>query len=227
MSSPIPTIGVIDYGMGNRRSVQKALERMGAEAPITREEELLGSCRGLVLPGVGAFPVAMRNLRELGLDQLIRTQVAAGVPLLGICLGMQLLFERSDELEPTTGLALLPGAVSAIRAPQLSIPHIGWNEVSWNRQSPLTAGLPGGGCPFYHVHSYAVRPADEADVVGSTEYGERFATVIEHERVFGVQFHPEKSSHHGLKLLGNFVGLSAGGEAAGSPGSAAALSARG
>ena len=185
-----PLIGVIDYGMGNRRSVQKGLERTGARAPITGDEALLRRCHGLVLPGVGAFPLAMRNLRDRGLDELVRSQVAAAVPLLGICLGMQLLFERSEELEPTPGLALLPGAVSAIAASPLPVPHIGWNEVSWTRPSRLTAGLPAAGCPFYHVHSYAVRPADEADVVGSTDYGERFATVIEHDRVFGVQFHP-------------------------------------
>jgi glutamine amidotransferase len=140
---------------------------------------------------------------------------------------MQLLFERSEELEPTDGLALLSGPVTAIIATQHRIPHIGWNEVSWTRPSRLTEGLPASGCPFYHVHSYAVRPTDASDVVGTTEYGEPFATVIEHGRVFGVQFHPEKSSRHGLELLGNFVRLCGDGEATGRRNWTAALSARG
>jgi imidazole glycerol-phosphate synthase subunit HisH len=221
------SIGVIDYGMGNRRSVQKALERSGATAPVTGDVTVLGGCQGLVLPGVGAFPLAMRNLAELGLDELIRTRITAGVPLLGICLGMQLLFERSEELEPTPGLGILPGAVTRISAPGLTIPHIGWNEVRWERRSPLNEGLPAGSCPFYHVHSYAARPASEDDVVGSTEYGERFATVVERGHVFGVQFHPEKSSRHGLELLGNFVRLCGQRDGGGEQVSAASLAARG
>ncbi len=225
MSASAPVIGVLDYGMGNRRSVQKALERQGAVAPITRELEALRRCQGLVLPGVGAFPLAMRNLHELGLDELIRSQVAAGVPLLGICLGMQLLFEHSEELGSTPGLRLLAGDVTRLEAGGLRIPHIGWNEVSWERSSPLTRGLPSQGCAFYHVHSFAARPAGREDVIGTTEYGERFATVVERGVVHGVQFHPEKSSRHGLELLGNFVRLCAEGGRDGA--SAAALSARG
>jgi imidazole glycerol-phosphate synthase subunit HisH len=226
--SPAPaTIGVIDYGMGNRRSVQKALERSGASAPITADETVLRSCQGLVLPGVGAFPLAMSNLRRLGLDDVIRSRVADRVPLLGICLGMQLLFERSEELDSTPGLGLLSGQVTRISAVELRIPHIGWNEVRWERPSPLTAGLPEGGCPFYHVHSYAARPVATEDVVGTTEYGERFATVVARVRIFGVQFHPEKSSRHGLELIGNFVRLCSGTESAGDRTSAAAVSARG
>jgi imidazole glycerol-phosphate synthase subunit HisH len=219
-------IGVIDYGMGNRRSVQKALERQGAVAPVTRDLDELRSCQGLVLPGVGAFPLAMRNLRELGLDELIRSQVSAGFPLLGICLGLQLLFEGSEELGSAPGLAILPGAVTRLSAPGLRIPHIGWNEVSWARDSALTNGLPRQGCPFYHVHSFAVRPATPEDVVGTTEYGERFATVVARDQLYGVQFHPEKSSRHGLQLLGNFVRICEK-SAAGDPDGAAALSARG
>ena len=207
MSAPSPAIGVIDYGMGNRRSVQKALERTGARASITRDHAHLNSCDGLVLPGVGAFPLAMENLVRLDLAGLVRSRVEAGVPLLGICLGMQLLFERSDELEPTQGLGLLEGDVTALRADGLRIPHIGWNEVRFERPCSLIQGLPAAGCPFYHVHSFAARPAAPADVVGRTEYGERFATIVSHGAVFGVQFHPEKSSGHGLRLLENFVGL--------------------
>ncbi|MBV8429549.1 MAG: imidazole glycerol phosphate synthase subunit HisH [Solirubrobacterales bacterium] len=222
MSAAAPRIGVIDYGMGNRRSVQKALERSGAWAPITPKESQLRGCQGLVLPGVGAFPLAMRNLRELGLDELIRSQVSGGVPLLGICLGMQLLFEGSEEQGSTPGLGILPGTVTRLAAPGLSIPHMGWNEVRWERPSPAIQGLPAPGCPFYHVHSYAARPAARADVVGTTEYGERFATLVESGQVWGVQFHPEKSSRHGLELLGNFVRLCAQ-----KPVSPAAVSARG
>jgi imidazole glycerol-phosphate synthase subunit HisH len=225
--SPGTPIGVIDYGMGNRRSVQKALERSGASAPISADEAVLARCRGLVLPGVGAFPLAMRNLRELGLDALIRSRVAEGVPLLGICLGMQLLFESSEELQPTPGLGMLAGEVTRIKPPGLTIPHIGWNEVRWERDSPLIEGLPPDSCPFYHVHSYAARPAAASDVVGSTEYGERFATVVERERVFGAQFHPEKSSGHGLAMLANFVRLCAGDGAVEERISAASLSGRG
>ena len=200
-------IGVVDYGMGNRRSVQKALEHVGATATISRDHRQLQAADALVLPGVGAFPLAMRNLRELGLDELICARVAAGIPLLGICLGMQLLFERSEELGQTQGLGLLRGGVTALDGHKLRIPHIGWNEVTFERSSPLIGGLPAAGCPFYHVHSFAARPENDCDIVGSSEYGERFATIVEHELVFGVQFHPEKSSSRGLGMLANFVGL--------------------
>jgi glutamine amidotransferase len=205
-----PRIAVIDYGMGNRRSVEKALEHVGADASITRDHDELRAAEGLVLPGVGAFPLAMRNLNELGLADLIGQRVAEGTPLLGICLGMQLLLESSEELEPTPGLALIPGEVTSLATDGPRVPHIGWNEVRFERRSPLTAGLPVGGCAFYHVHSFAPRPRDAADVVGTTEYGERFATIVERGHVFGVQFHPEKSSGDGLRLLESFVALCAG-----------------
>jgi imidazole glycerol-phosphate synthase subunit HisH len=212
MSVRSPRIGVIDYGMGNRRSVQKALERVGALAAITHDHGELLEADGLVLPGVGAFPLAMRNLRSLGLDELIKRRVNDGTQLLGICLGMQLLFEHSDELENTEGLGLLGGAVTELNTAGLRVPHIGWNEVRFERPSRLTEGLPESGCAFYHVHSYAARPSDPGDVVGRTDYGERFATIVEHGTVAGVQFHPEKSSTHGLGLLANFVSLCGIGE---------------
>jgi imidazole glycerol-phosphate synthase subunit HisH len=202
-----PRIAVIDYGMGNRRSVQKALEHVGARASITSDPSELLSADGLVLPGVGAFPVAMHNLAARGIDAVLGACVAEGTPLLGICLGMQLLFGSSEELEAACGLGLLAGKVTALDAPGLRVPHIGWNEVRFERPSALTVGLPEAGCAFYHVHSYAARPHDAADLVGSTEYGERFATVVEHGAVFGVQFHPEKSSANGLRLLANFASL--------------------
>jgi imidazole glycerol-phosphate synthase subunit HisH len=205
--SAAPRIGIIDYGMGNRRSVQKALEHVGACSQITRDLDELRTCNGLVLPGVGAFPVAMRNLSTLGLAELIRAQSERGVPVLGVCLGMQLLFDRSQELEPTVGLGLIRGEVTPLDAPGLRVPHIGWSEVDFERASPLTSQLPSGGCPFYHVHSLAARPHDPEDVVGSTEYGERFASIVSHGPVLGVQFHPEKSSKHGLRMLSSFVEL--------------------
>lgn len=191
--------------MGNRRSVQKALERVGARATITQDADELRASDALLLPGVGAFAVAMRNLRGLGLDELILDRAAEGTPVLGICLGMQLLFEGSEELEPTAGLGLLEGDVARLRADGLPVPHIGWNEVRFERESMLTAGLPAQGCAFYHVHSFAPRPRNTQDIVGTAEYGERFATIVHHGNVFGVQFHPEKSSGHGLELLSNFA----------------------
>ncbi len=203
------TVGVIDYGVGNRRSVQKALEHVGARAVISGDHEVLAACAGLVLPGVGAFPAAMANLRRRGLDELVRIRVAAGTPLIGICLGMQLLFERSEEIAPTDGIGLLAGEVTWLETGGRRLPHIGWNEVRFERPSPLTTTLPRDGCPFYHVHSLAVRPSEPDTVIGSAEYGERFATLVQHGHVFGAQFHPEKSSRHGLLMLSAFVALCA------------------
>ncbi|MGH2884279.1 MAG: imidazole glycerol phosphate synthase subunit HisH [Solirubrobacteraceae bacterium] len=203
-------IGVIDYGMGNRRSVEKALEHVGATVSLTGDQHELERCDGLVLPGVGAFPKAMRNLRELGLVELIQSRVDAGTPLLGICLGMQLLFDHSDELSPTPGLGLISGEVTPLQARSLRVPHIGWNEVRFERTTGLTAELPQSGCPFYHVHSFAARPSDPDTVIGTTEYGERFATIVARGSVFGVQFHPEKSSRHGLRMLHSFMGVCVG-----------------
>ncbi|MGI8715070.1 MAG: imidazole glycerol phosphate synthase subunit HisH [Solirubrobacteraceae bacterium] len=211
-----PEIAVVDYGMGNRRSVQKALEHVGAAVTVSGDRTRLQHADGLVVPGVGAFPAAMRSLTQLGLVELIRSRGADGTPVLGICLGMQLLFDRSSELEPSEGLGMIAGEVTQLQTGGLRVPHIGWNEVAFERPSPLTDGLPASGTAFYHVHSLAARPADEADVVGSTTYGERFATIVAHERVFGVQFHPEKSSAHGLRMLRSFVELCGHGRSAGS-----------
>ncbi|MFZ1996652.1 MAG: imidazole glycerol phosphate synthase subunit HisH [Solirubrobacteraceae bacterium] len=207
-----PVVAVVDYGMGNRRSVQKALEHVGARAQITRDHAALRDADAVVVPGVGAFPHGMRNLVELGLDEQIRGAAQAGKPVLGICLGMQLLFSRSREHALTEGLGLIGGEVSPIDAGGLRVPHIGWNEVTFVRGSPLTAALPASGCPFYHVHSLAAHPDDPDDVVATTTYGERFATVVARDNVYGVQFHPEKSSADGLTLLGAFVVMAAGGD---------------
>ena len=200
-------IAVVDYGMGNRRSVQKALEHVGASVEVTSDHNAIRAADGVVVPGVGAFPLAMRNLGELGLDVLLRGWADERKPLLGICLGMQLLLDHSDELAPTDGLGLISGNVTPLEAPGLPVPHIGWNEVSFERASPLTDGLPSSGCAFYHVHSYVARCGDRRDIVATTSYGERFATVIARDNVFGVQFHPEKSSADGLRMLERFVAL--------------------
>jgi imidazole glycerol-phosphate synthase subunit HisH len=204
----VTTIAILDYGMGNRRSVEKALERVGARAKITRQPGDVRAADGLIVPGVGAFPEAMRRLRDGGLDALIRERVEAGAPVLGICLGMQLLFERSAEHEGAEGLGLLAGEVTRLRTEGLRLPHIGWNLVRFERQSPLTAGLPEA-CAFYHVHSFAARPAEDGDILGVAEYGEPFVSVVAPGAapLFGVQFHPEKSSAHGLRLLENFAAV--------------------
>jgi imidazole glycerol-phosphate synthase subunit HisH len=199
-------IAVLDYGMGNLRSVEKALERVGAEAEISSDPERAGSAAGLILPGVGAFPKAMERVRELGLDRLIAGSIEAGVPVLGICLGMQLLFESSAENEGSSGLALFGGVVAPLEANGYKVPHIGWSPVRWEQDSLLNEGL-GPEPPFYFVHSFAPRPGDRDEVLGTAAYGQRFACAVERPPIYGVQFHPEKSSSAGLGLLRNFVGI--------------------
>ena len=203
-----PRIAVLDYGMGNLRSVEKALERVGARPELTADHDRIRSAEGIVLPGVGAFAKAMESVRRLRLDGVLVERVSEGTPTLGLCLGMQLLFESSSERGGGAGLGLLPGPVAGLDAGGLKVPHIGWNWVSWRRPSPLREGLPEP-CAFYHVHSYAPRPAEPADVLGTARYGTEFATAIERPPVYGVQFHPEKSGAHGLRLLGNFAAICA------------------
>jgi imidazole glycerol-phosphate synthase subunit HisH len=203
-----PRIAIIDYGMGNLRSAEKALERTGARASITRDHDAIRASDGAVLPGVGAFPKAMRNIRELELDGLIGELLAAGMPMLGICLGMQLLFETTTENEGGWGLGLLSGKVERLSAPGLKVPHIGWNVVTWERRTALVEDLPDE-CPFYFVHSYAPMGVSEEDVLGTAGYGEPFVCAVERAPVYGVQFHPEKSSVHGLQLLRNFTSICA------------------
>ena len=192
-------IAIADYGMGNRRSVEKALAHVGAESVITADHDEIRAADAVILPGVGAFPEAMRNLERTGLGEVLRGLTQ---PLLGICLGMQLLFESSTEHEGATGLGILPGTVTRLESPRL--PHIGWNLVTFERDSALTEGL-GDAAAFYHVHSFGCRPSNASDVVGTSEYGERFASVVERGNVMATQFHPEKSSRDGIALLANFV----------------------
>jgi imidazole glycerol-phosphate synthase subunit HisH len=199
-------LGLVDYGMGNRRSVEKAFEHVGAQVLVSSDPDRLASAAGLVLPGVGAFPKGMANLRERGLDAFLRERVKDGVPLLGICLGMQLAFERSTEQGGAEGLGFFAGEVDVVPHEGLKLPHIGWNEVSFAKPSPLTARLPSR-CAFYHVHSFAPLAADEQDVLGVADYGAPFVSAVAKERLFGVQFHPEKSSTAGLRLLENFVAI--------------------
>jgi glutamine amidotransferase len=198
-------IAIVDYGMGNRRSVEKALEHVGAHAAISSDPERLRAAAGLVVPGVGAFPRAMRNLKELGLDELVQERLDAGTPVLGVCLGMQLAFDSSPELGGAAGLGIVAGEVQPLRAAERKLPHIGWNEVRFARpESPLLAGLPER-CAFYHVHSLAPVPANAEDVLGTADYGGEFVTAVERGCFYGVQFHPEKSSAAGLRLLANFA----------------------
>ena len=195
-------IAIADYGMGNRRSVEKALEHVGATVARTADAGAIAAADAIVLPGVGAFPEAMRNLRRTGLDEVLKELTQ---PLLGICLGMQLLFESSTEHEGAPGLGILPGTVTRLESPRL--PHIGWNLVTFERESVLGRELTEAA--FYHVHSFACRPADPHDVVGTSEYGERFVSVVERDNVMASQFHPEKSSRDGLRMLRNFAQLAA------------------
>jgi glutamine amidotransferase len=200
----VTRIAILDYGMGNLRSVAKALEHVGASPELTNDHARVRAADGIVLPGVGAMPKAMERVRRLGLDELLRERVEAGAVLIGLCMGMQLLFESTTELGGAEGIGLVKGAVEQLDAPGLKVPQIGWNPVSWRRESVLNAGLPDP-CAFYHANSFAPRPARGEDVLGTADYGSAFVSAVARAPVYGVQFHPEKSGPHGLALLGNFV----------------------
>jgi glutamine amidotransferase len=204
--SPV-RIAILDYGMGNLRSVEKALEHVGVTATISYDAEEVRAADGVILPGVGAFPRAMERIRERGLDELIAERRDSGVPILGICLGLQLLFDSTTELGGAPGLGLLEGEVAELDAEGLKVPHIGWSPVHWERESRLTEGIESE-TPFYFVHSFAPSPS-AGELLGSAAYGSRFACAAERDNVFGVQFHPEKSSAAGLRLLSNFAGVCA------------------
>jgi imidazole glycerol-phosphate synthase subunit HisH len=198
----VTRVAILDYGMGNLRSVAKALEHVGAEPLLTNDHARVREADAVVLPGVGAMPKAMERVRELKLHELLRERVEAGVPLIGLCMGMQLLFESTTELGGSEGIGLLSGPVLQLQASK--IPQIGWNPVSWRRASVLNDGLPDP-CAFYHANSFAPRPSNPEDVLGTAEYGTEFVSVVECPPVYGLQSHPEKSGPDGLRLLANFV----------------------
>jgi len=198
-------IGIVDYGMGNLESVRKAFDALGFDATWIRSADDLAACDRVVLPGVGAFGRAMENLRQLDLVEPLRAVIEDGRPFLGICLGLQLLFESSDEYGTHDGLGWIPGHVR--RLPNtVRVPHVGWNTVTQPRESRLFEGIADGSY-FYFVQSYYVDPADPALVAGETEHGLTFAAAVERDNVLGVQFHPEKSQQAGLRLLANFAKL--------------------
>jgi len=200
-------ITIVDYGMGNLRSVQKALERVGAEAQICSDPDRIGASDKLVLPGVGAFRDAIGELRRQGLVEPIRQHLAADKPFLGICLGLQLLMDVSHEDGTWEGLQVLRGEVVRFaEQPELKVPHMGWNQIVDAVASPLLAGIPPEAY-FYFVHSYYVVPEDASVIATRTEYGVPFTSMVQRGRMFATQFHPEKSQQVGLQLLRNFAEL--------------------
>jgi glutamine amidotransferase len=189
--------------MGNLRSVQKGFEHAGVDdVVVTDAPALIESADGVVLPGVGAFRDAASNLRESGCEEVLLARVSQGVPFLGICLGMQLLAQKGFEDGEWQGLGLIPGTCDRLPG-GVKIPHIGWNTVEYPCESPLFADIPES-TAFYFVHSYRLQPHDQSTIIGSTDYGVRFAAAVQRDSVFAVQFHPEKSSAAGLRLLNNF-----------------------
>lgn len=198
-------IAIIDYGMGNLRSVQKGFERVGVEVKIVRDPEEADRADGVVLPGVGAFADAMENLKRTGMDAAVKKAAGEGRPLLGICLGLQLMFDASEEWGHSDGLGIFPGMVR--RLPEgLKVPHMGWNQVRFRGDSPLFEGVPDNSA-FYFVHSYYVDPDEDAIKTGVTDYGIEFASAVGLKNIFAIQFHPEKSSALGLRILRNFGGI--------------------
>ncbi|MGB9934498.1 MULTISPECIES: imidazole glycerol phosphate synthase subunit HisH [Thermodesulfovibrio] len=198
-------IALVDYGMGNIRSVSKAIEAVGGEVSITQSPEEIRKAKAIVLPGVGAFRDCMSNLTELGLLETVREEILKGKPYLGICLGMQILFTESEEFGMCKGLDLIKGKVTRFKLPQdYKIPHMGWNTVIFKKKSKLLSEISNNSY-FYFVHSYYVVPEESNFVGGVTEYGIEFTSMIIYENIFATQFHPEKSQKMGLKLLSNFI----------------------
>ena len=206
-------IAIIDYGMGNLRSVQKGFERMGHEAVVTNDAKTILSASKVVLPGVGAFPDCMRNLREYGLIDVVHESIKSGKPFLGICLGLQLLFTESEEFGISKGLNIIKGRVVRFKGPafenrhspvdNLKVPHMGWNAVSIKRRPPALADVPDNS-HFYFVHSFHVVPEDTSVIATTTNYGFEFVSSIWKDNIFATQFHPEKSQALGLSILKHF-----------------------
>lgn len=197
-------IAIFDYGMGNLHSVSKAVERLGYEAVVTSDPEQILAAEGAILPGVGAFGDAMQHLQDSNLRDVVIRYAESGKPLLGICLGMQLLFTRSEEHGSHEGLNLLPGEVVRFRG-DYKVPHMGWNRLSFLQSSPLFRDLEEG--HVYFVHSYHVKPERAADLLAATDYFQPVTAIVGRDNIYGMQFHPEKSGQIGMKLLGNFLDL--------------------
>jgi len=195
---------IIDYGMGNLRSVENALAHVGGRSLISGDPEIIRNADRLILPGVGAFGDAMANLKRRDLDNAIRHAIDKGTPLLGLCLGLQLLFTRSEEFGDHEGLNLIPGSVLKIDEPGLRVPHIGWNQIEGDRPNLLLEGIPEGSY-FYFVHSFYVKPDNQEHTLRWTSYGNRFCSIACRDKVWGAQFHPEKSQDAGKRLLRNFL----------------------
>lgn len=206
-----PTIAIIDYGMGNLRSVAKAVEAAGGAVRVVTRPDEIGSAAGLVLPGVGALADCITALKAGGMDRALRDWIAADKPFLGVCLGLQALFDFSEEAD-TPGLGIFPGRIVRFRLPAgLKVPHMGWNTVRFTQPgSPLTTGLLTEGEAFYFVHSYYCVPADPAVVLAECDYGVKFTAAVARGRCFATQFHPEKSQAKGIQLYRNFVALAGG-----------------
>jgi glutamine amidotransferase len=199
-------IAIVDYGMGNLRSVSKAFQSQGLPAIVTKDPDIISQSSGLVLPGVGAFGDCTMNIDEYGLTSPIKEFIESGRPFLGICLGLQVLFESSEESPGIEGLSILKGKV--VRFPdfkeeRLKVPHMGWNRIDIRKKTPVLEGIPGGSW-FYFVHSYYPVPEDESVEAVTSEYGIEFTAAVERDNIFACQFHPEKSSTYGLRLLRNF-----------------------
>lgn len=199
-------IAIIDYGMGNLFSVEKAFVKLGADVVVTSDAKIIAAADKVVLPGVGAFGDCMKNLEASGLIPIIMETAASGKPFLGICLGLQVMFEGSEEAPGTKGLGIFKGLVKKIVAPELKIPHMGWNSLTMDTNSPLLDNLPEN--PYvYFVHSFHAVPSEENIVTAFVEYGGKVTAAVGKKNVQAMQFHPEKSSSVGLKILENFVGL--------------------
>ena len=197
-------ITLIDYGMGNLRSVQKGLEKVGARVNVTDRAEDLRTASGIILPGVGAFRDCIHELTKFRLIDTLIEEISSGKPYLGICLGLQILFEESEEFGRCNGLGIFKGRVVRFRESNLKIPHMGWNTINIKKPSPLLNDIPDQSY-FYFVHSYYVVPEDSEIILTSTEYGVEFTSSVSKNNIFGVQFHPEKSQTLGLRMLSNFV----------------------
>lgn len=195
-------IAIVDYGMGNLGSVENALDFLGIESIITSDKETILNSDGIILPGVGAFPDAIDNIKEAGLDKVLKEAVNKGKPLLGICLGMQLLFEESDEVKLSKGLGFLKGRIEKLNI-ELKVPHMGWNSLNMEKESPILNGIKKGS-HVYFVHSYYAVTGEEGILNAYADYGVKVPGVVSKGNVYGIQFHPEKSGEIGLKMLKNF-----------------------